>query len=104
MAKRRLISAGPYWRVYSFAVSPSFVYGGNTVPLVFRGVQVDDEQLVYLQNLILVSNEAVTNAFAVYEEDQDPVRLAESLKEVCGLSVACSSSITRTIARTHVFE
>lgn len=44
--------------------------------------KVDDEQLVYLQNLILVSNEAVTDAFGVYEEDQDPVRLAESLKKV----------------------
>lgn len=45
-------------------------------------LQVDDEQLVYLQNLILVSNEAVSDAFGVYEEDQDPVRLAESLKQV----------------------
>lgn len=44
--------------------------------------QVDDDQLLYLQNLILVSNEAVTDAFGVYEEDQDPVRLAESLKQV----------------------
>lgn len=43
---------------------------------------MDDEQLVYLQNLILVSNEAVSDAFGVYEEDQDPVRLAESLKQV----------------------
>lgn len=45
--------------------------------------QVTNEQLVYLQNLILVSNDAVTNAFGAYEEDQDPVRLAESLKQVC---------------------
>lgn len=43
---------------------------------------MDDDQLVYLQNLILTSNEALTDAFAVYEEDQDPVRLAESLKQV----------------------
>ena len=47
--------------------------------------QVDDEQLVYLQNLILTSNEAVMDAFGVYEEDQDPVRLAESLKQVCSV-------------------
>lgn len=45
--------------------------------------KVDDEQLVYLQNLVLVSNEAVTAAFGVYEEDKDLVRLAESLKQVC---------------------
>lgn len=44
--------------------------------------QVDDLQLVYLQNMILVANEAVTDAFEVYEEDQDPVRLADSLKHV----------------------
>ncbi len=43
---------------------------------------MDDDQLVYLQNLILVSNEAVADAFGVYEEDQDTVRLAESLKKV----------------------
>lgn len=45
--------------------------------------KVDDEQLVYLQNLVLVSNEAVTAAFGMYEEDKDLVRLAESLKQVC---------------------
>lgn len=57
--------------------------------------QVDDDQLVYLQNLILTSNEAVTDAFGVYEEDQDPVRLAESLKQVCGVwSVACGVRCT----------
>lgn len=47
-----------------------------------RSWQVDDDQLVYLQNLILVSNGGITDAFGVYEEDQDPVRLAESLKQV----------------------
>lgn len=57
---------------------------GHCLALVFSlSRKVDDEQLVYLQNLILVSNEAVTDAFGVYEEDQDPVRLAESLKKVC---------------------
>ena len=45
--------------------------------------KVDDEQLVCLQNLVLVSNEAVTAAFVAYEKDQDLVRLAESLKQVC---------------------
>lgn len=44
---------------------------------------MDDEQLVYLQKLVLVSNEAVAAAFRVYEEGQDLVRLAESLKQVC---------------------
>lgn len=53
--------------------------------------QVDDEQLIYLQNLILVSNDAVTKAFGVYEEDQDPVRLAESLKQVRVCACACMS-------------
>ena len=54
--------------------------------------QVDDEQLVYLQNLILTSNEAVMDAFGVYEEDQDPVRLAESLKQVCSCLLYTSPS------------
>lgn len=60
---------------------------------------MDDDQLVYLQNLILVSNEAVMDAFGVYEEDQDPVRLAESLKQVCLVSSAlclmCSCGMYR---------
>lgn len=63
---------------------------------------MDDDQLVYLQNLILTSNEALTDAFAVYEEDQDPVRLAESLKQVslvwravCAVSVSCVCALFR---------
>lgn len=51
--------------------------------------QVDDGQLVYLQNLILVSNEAIADAFGIYEEDQDPVRLAESLKQVSASTLRC---------------
>ena len=61
---------------------------------------MDDEQLVYLQNLILVSNEAVTDAFGVYEEDQDPVRLAESLKKVRGC-VCVWGGVLVTIDRAH---
>ncbi|CBJ31073.1 expressed unknown protein [Ectocarpus siliculosus] len=56
----------------------------DMVEVLQQADEVDDEQLVYLQNLILVSNEAVSDAFGVYEEDQDPVRLAESLKQLCG--------------------
>ncbi|CAM9522800.1 unnamed protein product [Scytosiphon promiscuus] len=56
----------------------------DMVEVLHQANEVDEEQLVYLQNLILVSNKAVTDAFGVYEEDQDPVRLAESLKQLCG--------------------
>ncbi|CAM9517767.1 unnamed protein product [Ectocarpus sp. 12 AP-2014] len=56
----------------------------DMVEVLQQADEVDDEQLVYLQNLILVSNEAVSDVFGVYEEDQDPVRLAESLKQLCG--------------------
>ena len=44
--------------------------------------KVDAEQLAFLQNLILVSNEGVTAAFQAFRESQDPESLAESLREV----------------------
>ncbi|CAM9455449.1 unnamed protein product [Hapterophycus canaliculatus] len=62
----------------------------DMVEVLHQAEEVDDEQLVYLQNLVLVSNEAVASSFGVYEEDQDPVRLAESLKQLCGAQANAS--------------
>lgn len=51
--------------------------------------QIDEEQWVYLQNLILVADEAVNNPFSTYQQDRDEGRLAEELKHVRNNHALC---------------